>query len=205
MRCGFKKGSSRLLLAFAGCVRHLFGARMCVYCASCLGATGYSIIMWTATQASFITHVALTDERDANGLLPTATARVAAFYSSAHMHARTLNPRLWNVHFLQNKWALNGLNRCVLTDSRSVGSLLLVHRGTLKSYVAWGAREALALGPPLCFYLSTSSPNQNGACIYGRTTAHLLLNKWQSWRVLYIIIGTLTATLNDRHTVFHYL
>ena len=53
-------------------------------------------------------------------------------------------------------------------------------------------RRALQ-GPPLCFYLSTSSPNQNlsgwhkwridrstGACIYGSSAAHLLLNKWAS-------------------------
>lgn len=49
--------------------------------------------MWTATQASFITrHVALTDDRDANGLLPTATARVAAFYRSAHTRAVRAHP-----------------------------------------------------------------------------------------------------------------
>lgn len=93
MQCGFKVQSCRLLSAFAGRVRHLVGARMYVYCASCVRASSYSFIMWTATQASFITrHVALTDDGDANGLVPTATARVAAFYRSAHTRAVRAHP-----------------------------------------------------------------------------------------------------------------
>lgn len=54
-------------------------------------------------------------------------------------------------------------------------------------------RGGRSWGPPLCFYLSTSSPSQicsnwhkwridhsTGACIYGSSAAHLLLNKWAS-------------------------
>lgn len=122
LRCAFKVHSCGLLSAFGGRVRHLVGAAMCVYCASCLRLQ----LHYVDTQASFITrHVALSDGRDANGLLPTATVRVAAFYPSAniHTHARAPSTPLRKVHFCRTKWALNGLNRCVHTDPRPVGSL----------------------------------------------------------------------------------
>ena len=106
-------------------------------------ASSYSFIMWTATQASFITrHVALTGYRDANGLLPTAAARVAAFWCTTNIHthththtlARASSLPLRKVRFVcRTKWALslNWFNRCVLTDLRPVGSLFSVYRGVL--------------------------------------------------------------------------
>lgn len=80
------------LRAPGGFVRHLFGAGTCMYCCVLFGTCGLSatalLCRQTATQASFITqHVALTDDCDATGLLPTAATRIAAFYHT-RAHAR---------------------------------------------------------------------------------------------------------------------
>ena len=164
-----------LVVLFGTCC----GAGSCVYCRVLFGTCGLSatalLCRQTATQASFITqHVALTDDCDATGLLPTATTRVAAF---CHTHTHTLHDAHTQTGpVCRTKSRLNGVNRCVLTLhtpvhasppslplSSSLSLLLSTPRWFCHMRCHGGVR------PPLCFYLlpvpkvKTASDGTSGA------------------------------------------
>lgn len=147
------------------CVQHLVGAGTCVYCACCLRRADFQPqLHYVKSNSTLIYNTTCCIDWLWGRKWPSSHGHgpCCSFLSNTHtVRAHPACP--CKVHFLcRTKWALSlkGLNRCVHTDLRPVGSLFSLYRGALICRVRVSERRALQ-GPPLCFYLSTSSPNQN--------------------------------------------